>query len=61
MALYVVCKSEGGQMKSAINSQVLAKLHLGFETEGTDRTSTKLRKAVIEGRFLWASCKTGKL
>ena len=30
-ALYIVYKSEGGQMISAINSQVLAKLHLGSE------------------------------
>ena len=32
MALCIVYKSEGGQMISAINSQVLEKLHLGFET-----------------------------
>ena len=31
MALYIFYKSEGGQMISAINSQVLAKLHLGSE------------------------------
>ena len=31
MALYIVYKSEGGQMISVINSQVLAKLYLGSE------------------------------
>ena len=31
MALYIVYKSEGGQVIRAINSQVLAKLHLGSE------------------------------
>ena len=30
-ALYIVYKPEGGQMISAVNSQVLAKLHLGSE------------------------------
>ena len=32
MALYIVYKPEVGQMISAINSQVLVKLHLGSET-----------------------------
>ena len=36
MALYIVYKSEGAQMISAINSQVLAKLHLGSESERAD-------------------------
>ena len=31
MAIYIVYKSEGGQTISAINSQVLTKLHLGSE------------------------------
>ena len=31
MAIYTVYKSEGGQMISASNSQVPAKLHLGSE------------------------------
>ena len=31
MALYIVYKPEHGQMISAINSHVLAKLHLGSE------------------------------
>ena len=31
MTLYIVYKSEGGQMISTINSKVLAKLHLGSE------------------------------
>ena len=31
MTLYIVYKSEGGQMISAINSQVIAKLHRGSE------------------------------
>ena len=31
MALYIIYKPEGGQMISAINTQVLAKLHLGSE------------------------------
>ena len=31
MALHIVYTPEGGQMMSAINSQVLAKLHLGSE------------------------------
>ena len=35
MALYIVYKSEGGQMISAVNTQVLAKLHLGFERADT--------------------------
>ena len=29
--IIIVYKSEGGQMMSAINSQVLAKLHLAYE------------------------------
>ena len=31
MALYIVYKLEGGQMISAVNNQVLPKLHLGSE------------------------------
>ena len=31
MALYIVYKPQGGQMISAVHSQVLAKLHLGYE------------------------------
>ena len=31
MALYIVYKPEGAEMISAVNSQVLTKLHLGSE------------------------------
>ena len=55
MALYIVHQS-GGQTISTINSQVLAKLHLGFEREMLNKEKQSLRFRVSNLLVCHTSC-----
>ena len=46
MALYIVYKPEGSQMISAINSQVLAKVHLRSERSAKQKYIYGLREVL---------------